>query len=249
MEKQRQTLYKENHWEKETAIESVIDDIVERMRPILRAIKEDVEANKIGMVLGIDSSGRVPALLLAQTLKYKTNIEARFVTGNKNVDNEQKEMRQRDLVTHFSTPEFRGNVGNREVLIVDDIIASGFSITETCAALRENNIPFRVIALSMEDSELSDDKETIEEFLQATVLVGETNTPLDDEYPEIYGKHQMSGVKKGVGLFGKSIAKTAADAKKNNMVVPVEQNTEVLQRTRELVKEKAELLAQELGWI
>lgn len=241
--------YRENHWDRETVVEHVIEDIVDRLRPILKRIKEDVEHNKIGMVLGIDASGRVPALLLAQTLKYKTNIEIRFVAGNNNVDNEEKEERLRDLTAHFATSEFQSELQNREVLIIDDIIASGYSIAETCEALQRNNIVYRVVALALEDSQLSDDKEDIEEFLRTSVLVGETNTPLDAYLPEIYGKYQMSGVKKGVGMISKSIAKTASDAKQNNAIVPVEQNTAVLQRTRELLKEKAGLLARELGWI
>lgn len=239
--------YKENPWNKETNIAEVMNDVKERLRPILQELKSDVEANKIGMILGIDGGGRVPALLLARVLKYKASIETRFVTGNKNVDNEDKIKRLEELIGHFSTDEFKGQLGDREVIIMDDIVASGHSVDLTCQALKRVGIKYRICALAKEASQLSSDISEIEEFLDAKVIVGNTGTPLDDEYPEIYGKHKMAGVKKGVGMHSESIA--IQNSKISELVnVDADEADEVLKITREKADQIAQELAIEIGW-
>ncbi len=243
----KQATYKENLEDKEININEVMSDTKDRLRPILLQLKDDIEANKIGMVLGIDGSGRVPALIMSRVLKYSTQIETRFVTGNKNIDNEDHVDRLEELTAYFSSDEFKGQLGDREVIIIDDIVASGQSINLTCEALKRAGIRYRVCALSLEYSKQASDKNEIEQFLDAEVIVGNTGTPIDNEYPEIYGKRKMSGVKKGVGMHGESIA--LQNRRLSGLIsVNPDEDSRVLKITREKVEEIAQELASELGW-
>lgn len=250
MENPKQPLmYKENKWSgdslDEIKVENVIFDTKERVRSVLREIKEDVEAGKYGMVLGIDASGRVPALLLANTIKYQTEIETRFVAGA-NIDRDEYKKRISELTDVFTTKEFLGNLNDKEVLIIDDIIASGRSLELVCTALKELGIPYQVVALGFENTthSISD----LEDLLGSKIIIGKTGTPLDDLYPEIYGKHQMSGVKKGVGVHSESISKIGERLSNEGLINTISQDTAVLQRTRELISLSAKKLAQEIGW-
>jgi pyrimidine operon attenuation protein/uracil phosphoribosyltransferase len=242
-------IYKENLLGREVRVEHVMKDVKERVQPILSALKQDIEQNKIGMVLGIDASGRIPALLLAQAIQYKNDVEVRFVTGNKNVDYEDRVTRLEELKQHFSSATFQGELGEREILLVDDIVASGISVELTAEALRACELPYRLVTLSLEDSELASDKETIEVKISAPIITGETNSVLMGTVPGVHGKHQMAGVKKGVGMFSKSINKTAFDAEAVGDKHYLKPNYEVLQRTRELINQYARSLAEEMGWI
>jgi len=240
--------YKENSWDEGTSVVRVMYDLKERIKPIVETLKEGIENDQYGMVLGVDASGRVPALVLARLIQYKRNIEIRFVTGNKNVDNEDSLVRLDELKGHFSTEEFRGQLGDREVLIVDDIIASGFSLELICRALKEVSLRYKVIGLAHEKSKTSASKEAVMERLEADILIGGEGDQFSGEYPEIYGKHQMAGIKKGVGMFSKSIHKTELDAQAGGNLYYPKQNQKVLQRTRELVNRTAHQLAEEIGW-
>lgn len=243
MEKLTKLSYQEIGQSFDTVVEEVMDTVKEKTRIVLLKLKERIENDEFGMVLGVDGSGRIPALLLGQTMRYAVRTEIKFVAGSRYVV-ENRGQRILELRKYFQRSEFKGLLNGRKVIVCDDVIVSGESIKLICVALQLSDIPYEVVSLSIQRGEFSADE--LEQNVGSNIIYSDTNIPLS------YNKPQMSGVKKSSEIFSEPLDKYFADDNNNLGGVnndESKQKPEILRRTRELIKQHASELAEELNWI
>lgn len=163
-------------------------EIAELERPIQVVLKEmlkNIERGDYDLIIGIDSSGRVPTLIIKQFLDYvyskkSFNLpDARFIAGNVSKETAKKKIQEWNP--------------RKKVLIVEDTIATGDSIKFLCQALRENNVSFDVATVGTTGvySDTSEIKEELKEKLGIkNIYFGVVGSP------NIYGRQDLSGVVK-----------------------------------------------------
>jgi len=162
------------------------------MRSILERILPRIEKGEYDLIIGIDASGRIPALITEKFINYVYGIKGldipktRFVAGNIDKENSLKEISSWN-------PQKR-------VLIVEDVIESGESIESLCNALGQKNIAYDIVTMGgismRDDVELfKKSSDTLKQKLGTdNIYVGQTG-PMD-----ISGRSDLSGVtKKGIG--------------------------------------------------
>lgn len=217
--------------------------VKEKIKTVLVKLKERIDNNEFGMV-GVDGSGRVPALLLSQAIKYHIDIETRFIAGSRWVNGDEHKQRIDELVDYFSNPLFQNGLSGRKIIVCDDVIATGESIELICKALQKSQIPYEVVSLSMQRGLYSEDE--LKNIAGSSIVYADNNVPVS------YNKPQMAGVKKSSEIFSEPLDKYIVPS--NNIPGEINNNDlkqkpEILQRTRKLIKQHAAELADELGWI
>lgn len=258
--KPRRKIYLESGQAAEFDTEEILQDTKKRLLDIIEQLNGQFESGEFGMVLGVDSSARVPALLLGKILKHKNPVEMRFVVGNRQLSEEDKVERLTELTEHFSSNSFRGSLANRKVLILDDVLDSGESLDIICKALRAVGIKYQVATLTFHqqgylipeggtgaDGLRGQEKvDYLENKLESKIASG------DEKTAKIYGKHQMSGVRKSMGIHAVTFDDWAAQGRNT---IPdygggytAGQDREVLEVTRERINEIADEVAEQLGW-
>lgn len=168
---------------------SEIAELEQPIKTVLKEMLELVERGKYDLIIGIDSSGRIPALIVKKFIDYvysKKGIglsNIRFLAGNVSRENVEKQVQTWNL--------------QKRVLIIEDTIATGDSIKFLCQALREYGIFFDVATVGTLGvySDTSEVQEEIKEKLGVENIffgiVGE---------PHIYSTRHLSGViKEGSG--------------------------------------------------
>ena len=242
----------------ETSVEETLRETKERAAIVLRKLRNKIEAGEFQIVLGIDASGRVPALMLGKAIQYKHPISIRFIAGTRHLRREDANSELEKLTEHFSSKDFEG----KKVLIVDDVIDKGSSLQLLCKALIKSKVDYEIAALAVTERPISEDspnsagadlhfhakKAELEKTLGGNITYADTDIPL------IYGKKQMSGVAKGQSIFGTPLEKEVLRYKSTipsygEEVAPPKQNRDVLTYTRKRTEEIAKELAQEMGWV
>lgn len=157
------------HWQ--------IKELEEPLRAILENFIEPIKKGEYDLIIGIDASGRIPTLIIDKFIRhiYDKNgikLETRFLAGSR----------------HGALVEEQIERWNpqRKVLIVEDTIASGTSITGLTGILRDKNIHFDIIAVGG-PSNLNDIADRLGADRAAS---GMNNTP------SIYSKRHLAGVHK-----------------------------------------------------
>lgn len=170
-----------------------IEALREPLGIILEQIKPDIETGSYSMVLGIDGSGRVPALVIGGVVKeiYKKNgenVDIKFLTGSRRMSESLQDIKRNEIKEHV----IKWNLDqSKRILLVDDTLASGNSIKLICDVLKEVGYKFDVAAVGWTRSNSGRDEEYVREFLGAERLViGSVGIP------EIYHRPDLSGVEK-----------------------------------------------------
>ena len=174
---------------------SMEDNVIE----IIEKLRNSIENQKYASILGIDSSGRVPALLMKKVIegiydknRSKSKIGIHFLNGFRNKEAVMEQLKE--FFRQESYQDIKEN--NKKVLIVDDVLVSGSSVKPILEALRDAKIDFDLAVMSYSDSEVEnptytkEDIKYIEKKLGTRVYYGEFGG-----ISEVYGKKQMSGVK------------------------------------------------------
>jgi len=156
---------------------------------------EQVRAGHYGCILGIDSSGRVPALVIGNVAQHYSEVDIRFITGGRNLDQLQSEQREAALssVVYGIKQEL---APGKKVLLVDDVIGTGGSIKDICDELRSYNIEYEVVCLAAPEFHNTDNSRAEHIGELERQIGGRIHTLNENHVPKIYGKKQMSGVDK-----------------------------------------------------
>jgi len=229
----------------EVEVEKVMADVARDVETLLMKLKDNINAHKYRVVLGIDSGGRVPGLLLGSVLKeiYKNDgavlPKTTFIAGSR------ASLRSQDrgsaLEEYFSLPVFPAvKSEGKKILLIEDVIKTRESIQDIEEALQEASIHYDVAALSKIRSALS----------SKTIFANVTSTLLNRN-------RVMSGVHKTPDkLFSQTLRRPlygALEAEVFDDSLEDEagsdggryaSDSEVLRRTRVLIKAHAHELAQ-----
>jgi len=252
MEKiQKELIYREpSNPSKEININKVMESMRLDLQNILEKIKTSVDSHLYGIIIGIDGSGRIPALVLSKTLnliyqsKKEQELETLFISGSRSLDLYDKTKKENGLKKFFQQEKFNLNkLNGKKILIVDDIVDSGNSLELIAKTLKELELPYEIAVSVLESREDNSnpekDEKRLEDKLGSKIIYGEYG-PVS----EVYGTKQMSGVHKSPDfIFSKPINIPVSKPKNMNIpevsrnFIPEEdsQNTEVLKYTRELV--------------
>jgi adenine/guanine phosphoribosyltransferase-like PRPP-binding protein len=263
----------------------VLDDWEETealTKRLIFELKESIISGEYSGVIGLDSSGRIPTLYLSRVIKnvYKKEgidkqLQTHFFAGKSRFEGGEQENYELNKENNNEAFNHLDTLSGDRVVLVDDFLSSGKSISGVADELRKRNITFDIVVLGMggyknhleesfydgdysnkEDEELSAfyaHKRDLIDMLGArdiiTIFAG-------GDIPHIYGKNQAGGVlKENGGLYAKSIpkkdqAKLNLDKKKKNFLgMDFEWGGEdipVKNIYRKLIQESADETADEL---
>lgn len=182
----------------EVVAEKVLKDLAHRIENALRKLLPDIREGAYGVVLGIDASGRVPALMTWQVLNKYHKVPLCFLAGRGQWagDRDQEERHENERHDYFNNDFFWTLAAdNKKVLLVDDTIATGGSIKATCDALTWHGIPFDVVTAGafVYDDIAAEEQSHADRLGAEHVVIG------GGGMPDIYGNKRMSGVQKRRG--------------------------------------------------
>jgi adenine/guanine phosphoribosyltransferase-like PRPP-binding protein len=206
---QKPKYYENNIVDKPVDIEYILDRVKRATFGIIKQIKERIIAEEYGMVLGIDASGRVPALLIAEVIKTVHHIDVRFVAGNRltNASTSITQQIEYDLKEYLSSEAFSGvHKMGKKILIVDDTIVTGGSINKICDTLTLLDIKYDIVALnSMLEVQLEGE-------VPGNIIDKVTSTW--NGVSDMYNKQGMSGVVKSKDkIFSTTATNSSTDHK------------------------------------
>jgi len=212
----------------EFEVDEILQDTTERTEKLLAnpVFRERLERGEYQLILGIDSSGRVPTLLLQKIANSFHKTPLRFVSGGGNTRHDDTYSRQEQIGSIiYGIKQDLGESGESEhrVLLVDDVIGKGTSVADICSELQSRGISYDLVVLGATHGHTPDSLESLEDELNTEIFY-----PQFDTFPKIYGKKQMSGVQKSSGQgYAESYE---------------EQDPAVLAYTRQRICEEAERL-------
>lgn len=196
-------------------------------------LREKIVSGNYGVVLGVDDSGRVPALVMGKVLKEFGNVQVRFVSGGRKVGSgvgTERAEAESAVIFGISQEIEEG----KDVLVVDDVVGSGRSVAGLCRELNNHGIGHDLLVLGVmhyedEEGDLEKKLGELEEGLGGNIFYPAGASPV----PGIYAKKQIAGVNKRKGeIFSEPNE---------------EQNNEVLQYSREQVTVIAQNLIDDLN--
>lgn len=224
---------------KERTVDETMASVKEDCSNILEQIRDSVDKHVYGGILGIDSSGRVPALVFTKTINliYKSKkqepIENRFIASSQQDMFKHNSMAREDNLRKFFQQEIYQKIKSRneKVLIVDDFISSGNSLLIITKIMKEFGISYEIAVLSIQGR----GRGSIEELknnLGQNIFYGDYIDP-----SPIYGDNQMSGIfKRNDYFFSKPLGNFSTNGVE---VIEDPLNRVILEHTRELISKIA----------
>jgi|GEM_PF-2520348 len=261
-------IYDEYYKRESINIDEVFRDLEDDVINLLEKLKEKILHHEYGAVLGVDSSGRVPALLVGETINkiYEHNQQSRipefFITGFSKTQN--LENKYQELLNFLDKDEFKKQCkNNKRILVIDDTIALGNSIKPVIDAIKEKEYIFDIGLFSVDDAvhglEYDQDKykesiiKKIEEKVETPINYGSFGC-----ISEIYGKRQMIGVHKDPESLHAKPLRVPVQSLGQGMKIPDtegvlrtpepkshKQNYDVLKYTRQKIHEVSDKLAKQ----
>ena len=175
--------------------ERIIDALFEPTQKILEELRPEIEGKTYQLVIGDDASGRLPALLIWQTLrelaekKETLRPQVRFIAGTRHYSKEGPVgMKKKHKVLEYIQGLKKDIPDLRRVLIVTDTIASGQSLEPLAQSLREVGVEYDIATIA-----LMNNQQGVEQKLSGRVIAG--GTWRDDS---VYIKYHLGGVVKDI---------------------------------------------------
>ena len=157
---------------------SEIAELISPLETILESLNDSIETGDFDLVIGIDASGRIPALIFGEYINriykekgYLTPMR-RFLAGGAN-----NRLMIEEQIKRWNP--------QKRVLVVEDTIVFGDSIVNLSKVLRSLNISFDIVSVG--DLSYEDLKDLSNELGADHIYVGFRGTP------EIYGEHDLGG--------------------------------------------------------
>lgn len=159
-----------------------IADLEVPIKKIFKEILPNFERGDYDLIIGIDASGRTPALIMDKLMNYVyaqkgNSFITRFLAGKGSEDGANSQINEWN-------PQ-------KKVLIVEDTILSGSSIIFLTNVLREKEIAFDIVAISGYGSTGITSQRS--DLGAGHIYIG-TSDKVD-----IYGERRLSGVRKFIG--------------------------------------------------
>ncbi len=179
--------------------EKAVFELKEPLERILTQLRKEIEKGSIQLLIGDDTSGRVPTMVLRQVLaklyesKGMNPPATVFMNGpgGGRLQNDQEKKVRVDLIKDFLSRckkigRFTLPSGSKAFLVTE-VIKSGKSLVPVLEACKELSIPCEVISIGRERQK---DLQTLEAELGVPIYQGMEGTP------SIYRKVSFAGVTK-----------------------------------------------------
>lgn len=176
-------------------IEAAIDKLENPLRTILLEISPKIERGEYSTVIGVDASGRIPALVISGVIKNRyqalghEKLNVLFIAGgSKNkMSGVQLENKKRNISEYLQTLIEEGMLtADKKALVVEDTAISGESVRLITDVLSEKQINSEVIIVAGNEHSAAEWSEIIQTPVYST----------RDFEASVYGKNDMSGVSK-----------------------------------------------------
>ncbi len=185
----------------ERRIENLIGGLEVPAQELLRQLSPEIEKGSYNSVIGIDASGRIPALVLSGVIKDRyaqltyASPQILFVAGGVDVTAAELQEKQTKLAAHIGSLMQKGILRkDRKVLVVEDTTLTAASVRSLTDVLRKEGLPFDVAVFASLEK-----KERLEEMIGANV---HSNFHFGDT--SVTHKPDLSGVvKEHAELFSK----------------------------------------------
>ena len=158
-----------------------IAELIDPLKDIIKEMLPNIEKGEYDLIIGIDASGRIPTLVIEKFIKHVYSKKGLimpnvgFVAGKISRENAESRIKKWKPL--------------KKVLIIEDTVAYGSSISGLCSALSSLGIKFDIATISLlNPAEVDEIKESL----------GAGNIFRGSEWgePGIYGAHDLSGVAK-----------------------------------------------------
>lgn len=249
---------------KERDVKLIMEAVKRDLQMILEKIRSSIDNHQYKAILGIDGGGRIPALILGNTInniytsKEEEKVKTFFLAGSRSLGIYGKDTEKiKQLTAYFNQNSF-DDIKNKngKILIVEDVIASGNSLKFIVQVLQDLKLQYDIATLSFDDSQLVNNNNNERDITEVEKKLGsEIHFGEYGGVSELYGSKQMQGVHKSPDLlYGKPLGKPVSKVKYVNIFSPdghsfefiqEEQNKEVLKKTRELISKISEDLTKE----
>lgn len=174
------------------------------LKNILGTLRESIDNNNYGLIIGDDVSGRIPAIILKRVIdsvyekKGLDAIPTRFIAGAKLWEmSPQEKLEKESKIDKYIQQSLLGLIQGKRVLIVTEVIITGSSLEILCSKLRGVGIDFDIASIGFS---VSKDFSEIEQRLHSKIYTGGKGTP------SIHSNKKLSGVvKKDLELFSRPI--------------------------------------------
>ncbi|MBI4097936.1 MAG: hypothetical protein HY426_02750 [Candidatus Levybacteria bacterium] len=135
----------------ETRYNTEVSTLEEPLTKILSELKPNFEQEEYGLILGDDTSGRLPTLIIKGVADYisllmqREKIPTVFIQAGRSVSTEdvERQFEERVLVEIAKHPD-------KKVLLVTDYIQTGTTINRLTSFFEKHNVAFDLVALSEE---------------------------------------------------------------------------------------------------
>lgn len=188
-----------NAWTREAYRDESILELKKPLENILESLKDDIKNARIVALIGDDTSGRIPTLILRGVLSeiYKSNNEKTPTTlfingpgGGRPEDPFKDESRIVEITEYLKRRISSGELAlhpEKKTLLVTETIKSGNSLKPVVEACRRLGVAIEVVAIGIENEKSISQ---VQNELNVPVYVGMDGTP------KIYNKPAYSGVTK-----------------------------------------------------
>lgn len=145
--------------EQNERVEESIGGLEIPAKELLRQLSPEIERGAYRAVLGIDSSGRIPALILSGVIKNRYEVlghdspKTLFLAGGVDLSVEKLEEKQGAIREYIKTLLENGTLSREsKVLVVEDTTISGRSLRSITDALRAEEVPFDVAIFALNET-------------------------------------------------------------------------------------------------
>jgi hypoxanthine-guanine phosphoribosyltransferase len=169
-----------------------INELFYPIKYLTEQLQERLESAEYSHVIGDDSSGRIPTLIIKDVIEkiYENNgspqLTVRFLAGSRYANDP---VAKKDTIGEYLDKEINPPTGKR-VLIVTDVIDTGSGLIPLTQALKEKGIIYDVATLFMYEP---NHKLQIEDKLGGKIILGSQDT---FHTPRIFKSSEYSGVEK-----------------------------------------------------
>jgi hypothetical protein len=121
---------------------------------VIQKIKNNIENREYGLVIGEDTSGRIPALVFYKILKSVYKKEGQlspnilYMSGIRWYDPKSDRDKEKEYINHLKQ---HAGIENKKVLVVTEYIKYGYSILPIIQALKALNIQYDIATCVVDD--------------------------------------------------------------------------------------------------
>jgi adenine/guanine phosphoribosyltransferase-like PRPP-binding protein len=230
-------VYREENVRAKFSVEATMRSLDQDIAILLEKLRSGIDAKEYQIVLGVDGSGRIPALVLGKTIQNiyalsgQNGPEIRFAAGSRNLDQEKFENKVEQYIAYFRKSIAPFLEKGQKVLLVEDTIETGNSIKPIIEALRSLAIDFDIVTIGFQSHSYNSAELLQIEDVEASL--GESIVYAREGMSDIYAHKKMSGVQKSSDdIVSTPISKGQANTPSREVL---HTNQDILKRTRELV--------------